>query len=349
MLIPLRCRPLIVASTAAAAMSTAAAAQGQTRENCSVAGTSVEIVATVSGTVRQSASYVVINHRRERLRWIRIGVGGTRSTEFVPQQKPLIVNTPAGWRGQVVYPEQTNHFYLLWEATSDQFSLAPSSRGSFGIEAAGPDAIPRGQLGADRQPIRPVHFITLPFTAGGESGACWWGWTSSGKPLLPVGGYLAGVRGVSVRRFSGASRDYVMVDYPRVDTMIRLANKPLYLSIPLALRWGVKGGFSHEASIGIGLAWSPIQYVGIYGRTQFGTFIFNNRTHTREVGIDINIPRHPTNSVGAVEQGGYFVLGVEYFQRSAVKWAGFLEGPQWYASGRGIAIKFGIRRAAWDP
>jgi hypothetical protein len=41
-------------------------------------------------------------------------------------------------------------------------------------------------------------------------------------------------------------------------------------------------------------------------------------------------------------------VGIEYFYRDVSKLAGFLDGPQWYASGRGVALRVGIRSVSWD-
>ena len=117
----------------------------------------------------------------------------------------------------------------------------------------------------------------------------------------------------------------------------------------MTFSWGIRGGFSHNASIGIGLRWSPVEYISLYAQTHVGTFLFTNRTHLRHVGFDINIPRYSTSSSGRIARDRYLVIGVEYFDRRAVKWAGYLEGPQWYASGRGVAIRFGIRGVGWQP
>jgi hypothetical protein len=38
---------------------------------------------------------------------------------------------------------------------------------------------------------------------------------------------------------------------------------------------------------------------------------------------------------------------VEYFDRDVDKWAGFMKGDEWYASGHGVAIRVGIRSLAW--
>ena len=245
-----------------------------------------------------------------------------------------------------MYPADTNQFYLSWEATAEASALAPKSRTAFGIEVAWPGARP-GQIGPDGQPVKPINFQYQPFTVYSDSG-CWWGWTSSVHAGTPVGGYLASTIGASVRSFA-QGRDYVIVDAPSFDVQLRVSDKQVFVTVPVALSWGVKGGFSHNASIGIGLRWSPVDYVSVYAQTHVGTFLFTNRTHLRHVGIDINIPRYSLSSMGSISRDKYLVFGVEYFDRSVVKWAGYMDGPQWYASGRGMAIRLGIRGVGWSP
>jgi len=321
------------------------AAQAQVPDDCTMAGTSVRVQVEAGGTARQTFTYAVINDRRERLHRIRIGSGGRFHTEVVAQQRPQIARTPEDWRGAVVYPADTSQFYLSWEATAEASWLAPRSRTAFGIDVAWPRGR-SGQIGPDGQPVKPISFEYQPFTVYSDSG-CWWGWTSSVHAGTPVGGYFANTIGASVRSFTQAGHDYVIVDAPSFDMQLRVSGKQVFVTVPLALSWGVKGGFSHNASIGIGLRWSPVDYVSVYAQTHVGTFLFTNRTHLRHVGIDINIPRYSLSSMGSIKRDRYLVIGVEYFDRSVVKWAGYMDGPQWYASGRGIAIRFGIRGIAW--
>jgi hypothetical protein len=321
------------------------AAEAQLREDCTMAGPSVRVEVQAGGTARQSFTYVVINDRRERLHRVRIGSGGSWHTDVVAQQAPQIVTTPESWRGAVMYSADTTQVDLSWEAVSEVSALRPRSRTAFGIEVPWSRLRP-GQVGPDGQPFKPIRFDYRPFTVYSESG-CWWGWTAPDGLGTPAGGYLANTLGAAVRSFDQAGRHYVIVDAPAFDVQLRVARQQLFLTMPLALSWGVSGGFSHNASIGIGLRWSPVNYVSVYAQTHIGTFFFTNRTHLRHVGIDINIPRYSVSSTGSVRRNKYLVFGVEYFDRSVVRWAGFMDGPQWYASGRGLAIRFGIRGVTW--
>jgi hypothetical protein len=322
-------------------------AQAQMKDGCEMAGTRVRVESEGSGGAGQAVRYTVINNRRESLSWVRISSGANWHSEALALQRPDIVSSPGGWRGTVVSPEVADQFHMLWEATSATSVLRPQSRTAFGIEANGHKTIPRGQVGADGQPVRPIVFTILPFTAGGDGG-CWWGWTDPAGGPLPVGGTAAITTVAAVRSFAGAGRDYVIVDAPAYETHMRLSDG-VYLTVPITFSWGVKGGFSHNASIGLGLRWSPVEYVSLYAQTHVGTFFFTNRTHLRHVGVDVNIPRYSTSSAsGTVSRDEYFVFGVEYFDRRAVKGAGYMDGPQWYASGHGVAIRFGIRAVAWD-
>jgi hypothetical protein len=313
-----------------------------------MAGTTVRVEADERGTARQTVTYTVTNDRREPVRWVRIGSGGPFHTEAVPQQHPVIATTPENWQGRIEYPAETNELVMVWEATDARYALPSRSRTDFAIEVAGPQAVPPRQLGKDGKPVRPIPFTGRPFTAGGDAG-CWWGWTSRPESDQPRGGRWAGSFVTTVRPFSAAGRDYVIVDTPAWETHLRFSDTPVFLTMPLTLSWGVKGGFSHNASIGIGLRWSPIEYVSVYAQTHIGTFLLTNHTHLHHVGFDINIPRYTTDrSTGAISRNKYYVFGIEYFDRRAVKWIGYLDGPQWYASGRGVAIRFAIRQAAWS-
>jgi hypothetical protein len=326
-------------------LAVAQPAQAQPSEDCTMAGPSVRVEVEAGGTARQRFTYVVINDRRERLHRVRIGSGGSWHTDVVAQQAPQIVTSPESWRGAVVYSADNTQFDLLWEATSETSALMRGSRTAFGIEVPWLRLRP-GQAGPDGRPVKPVRFDYLPFTAYNDAG-CWWGWTSAAGAGTPVGGNLANTIGAAVRSFDQAGQHYVIVDAPAFDVQMRLSDKQVFVTMPLTLSWGIRGGFSHNASIGIGLRWSPVNYVSVYAQTHIGTFLFTNRTHLRHVGIDINIPRYSVSSTGAVRRDKYLVFGVEYFNRSVVRWAGFMDGPQWYASGRGIAIRFGIRGVSW--
>jgi hypothetical protein len=62
--------------------------------------------------------------------------------------------------------------------------------------------------------------------------------------------------------------------------------------------------------------------------------------------VSIPIKRSPLYE-GVLRDLRQVVVGVEVFQRDVVKWAGFLEGPEWFASGTGFAIRAGIRNLAF--
>lgn len=177
-------------------------------------------------------------------------------------------------------------------------------------------------------------------------------------PVVPVpvqearkddGRVIANVFTASMQPFSSGGKDYVVFDAPRYEVMVRPGRIPLYLTVPVALSWGVKGGFTSEVSIGFGLSWSPLGYVSISAQQRLGTFFFNHATRQRSLGLDINVPiAHRKFAGGLVRESAYLVIGAEYFHRDVSKWAGFMDGEQWYASGHGVAIRVGIRSLAWS-
>ena len=162
------------------------------------------------------------------------------------------------------------------------------------------------------------------------------------------GGVTALFWGASVRAFSSAGEDYVVIDVPKFEGMIRFGEKPIFLTIPVTFSWGVKGGFTSEMSLGVGLSWSPSQYVSARVQHGLGTFFFNHGAYQPSVGLDFNIPiRRETFADGVTRQSKYLVIGVDYFYRDVHRWAGFLDGKQWYASGHGVALRVGVRKLSW--
>lgn len=144
--------------------------------DCTPAGGTIDVRASVAGADVRSVTYTVVNRTRDRVRWLSIGAGGAQHTPVVPQQTPVIAAAPRGWRGTVVYPEETSSMHLWWEAEEDRAALPPggSSEG-FAIRVAGPGAVSPGLRGMDGRPVTPIDFAALPFTVGGSDGRCWWG------------------------------------------------------------------------------------------------------------------------------------------------------------------------------
>jgi hypothetical protein len=158
------------------------------------------------------------------------------------------------------------------------------------------------------------------------------------------------MRGAAVRTITSHPRTPILVDVPIGESLMRLSRQhAVFLTVPLAVTFGVDGGFSADMSIGIGLTWKPTPHISASAKRTFGTFFFNNRTHLRTFGIDATIPIARTFIYeGVSREKRHLVVGVEVFQRDVVKWAGFMDGPQWYASGTGFAIRAGIRTMGWS-
>jgi hypothetical protein len=162
---------LIAGATMLAASALPAGAQ-----ECEPAGGAVEVHARIAGSDSLTVSYTVVNNTRASLRWVQIGAGGLERTPLVPQQTPVIQTAPSGWRGTVVYPEETSYMHLWWEAEQVAAALPPGgSTGGFVVGVAGPGAVRPGLRGMDGRVVRPIDFGALPFTVGGSEGRCWWG------------------------------------------------------------------------------------------------------------------------------------------------------------------------------
>lgn len=145
-------------------------------QKCEPAGAAVEVSARITGTDTLSVSYTVVNNTRTTLLWMSIGAGGLERTPLVPQQTPVVQAAPAGWHGKVVYPEETSHMHLWWEAKDIKAALQPGgSMTGFVLAVAEASAVPPGLRGPDGRLVRPIDFGTLPFTVGGTGGQCWWG------------------------------------------------------------------------------------------------------------------------------------------------------------------------------
>jgi len=333
----------ILASVVAMAVFNPQGAGAQNRGACST-GSGVRIEARAYGV---EVTFQVTNRRRDPI--IRIQMGTSAAYVLTPEEMPRITSTPAGWTGMVVRDEDST-VRVVWEAVDASSALASGSRTDFSIHVR--------SLLATRNP-RPkdaagnwlpfLDFRSLPFTARMTSGACWSGRTLN-PDAPPEGGRYAFMHAAAVRAITSHPRTPILLDVPVGESLLRLSRKHhVYLTTPLALTFGVDGGFSADMSIGIGLTWKPTPYISASAKRTFGTFFFNNRTHLRTFGIDATIPIARTFLYEGVSRASrHLVIGVEVFQRDVVKWAGYMDGPQWYASGTGVAIRAGIRTMGWS-
>ena len=301
---------------------------------CAPAGATIRVISRAPGFKPADVTYVVENRRRERLRWLRISV-----------PSPLVVSTsgqflkmPVDWRGSLEPDADGQRVDVEYRALTDVATIGAHASASFGLRGV--------QKFVFRQGDQPIMFTALPFTAGDDAGHCWSGRTDSAE--YSNNGVNAGITGGAARVFDDQGTTRMLVDFPVGEVHLRM-NDHAFLVVPLALTWGVKGGFSVDGSIGIGLSVVPTKYVSLFAKTNIGTALFNNVTHLRTAGVDVNIPIGRTIfAEGLSRQSRFLVVGIEYFQRDVSKLAGFLDGPQWYASGRGLALRIGVRRLSWD-
>lgn len=332
----------ILAGVVAMTMLNPQGAGARAHDACST-GSGVRIEARAFGA---EITFRVTNRQRDPI--TRIQMGTSAAFVLAPEEMPRIANTPAGWNGMVVRDEESV-VRVVWEAGDASSALAHGSRTDFGLRVRSTLVQRPGQKDAAGRLILPLDFSSLPFTARTASGACWSGRTSN--PYSPLeGGKNAFMRAASVRMIRSHPNTPVLIDVPVGESLMRISRQhDVFLTVPLALTFGVDGGFSADMSIGIGLTWKPTPHISASARRTFGTFLFNNRTHVRAAGIDVTIPIARTFFYeGVSRESRHLVVGVEWFQRDVVRWAGFFEGPQWYASGTGIAIRVGIRTIGWS-
>jgi hypothetical protein len=316
-------------------------------ESCTEAKSAIRVEVSSKIVARDvvAMTYRLTNGGTEPLTWIRIGSGRGVTMAVPPEETPAITHSPAGWKARVDRDAATNRVSLVWETTPE----APLRSGEvveLGVRARDRRYIRMGQTDEMGSPLMPIDSGALPFSAGSAS-RCWWGRTQSTWQLRE-GGYWSTTVGTTVRPFGQNGSQYLLVDVPVHDSTIRLT-KAIALATTAGVSWGTAGGFSVDTAIGIGVSWTPSKYVSASAKARFGTFFFNNRTHLRTVGIDFHIPicRPPFTEV-RFNQTKFLVVGVEYFDRDVVKWAGFLDGPAWYASGRGIGLRVGLREIGWS-
>jgi hypothetical protein len=315
--------------------------------SCAPAGSGIRIEARPTPQTAAGITYRVENRRDTRVRWVRIGEGGGATMSVPVSETPSIASPPVGWRSRTDRDNTDDRVAFFWEAEGGA-ALPRGTAIEFAVIGRSRRYVRQNQVDAHGNPLLPIDFGSLPFSAGAADGACWWGRTSSTWDL-PEGGYWAGMRGVTIRAFRPHDITHVIVDFPMADAMLRLSDKPFFLTIPLALSFGLAGGFSADASIGAGLTWAPTRAVSLSAGTRIGTFFFNNRTHVRTVGLDVHVPlQHFAFTEVKRVPTKHLTIGIEYFDRDVVRWLGFMDGAGWYASGRGIGIRVGIREIGWS-
>ena len=308
----------------------------QAGEPCSPARPAVRIDSRNYGA---EVTYQVTNRRHDPI--TRIEMGTSASIVLTPEEMPRLAVTPAGWRGTVVRDDASGAVRVVWEAADAADALGFGSKADFSIRVKA--------LYVVRPGLPMFDFRFAPFTVRMAAGECWSGRTANPHGP-PEGGYNALMHAAAVRAIRSHPRTPILIDVPIAESLLRISRQhDLFLTVPLAATFGVTDGFSADLSIGIGLTWKPTPHISASARRTFGTFLFNNRTHVRAAGIDVTIPLSRTWLVeGVSREDRHLVVGVEWFQRDVVKWAGFFEGPQWYASGTGIAIRVGIRDINWS-
>lgn len=318
-----------------------AAALTQAPAACKPAGSAVRVEGHLQGL--NDVVYTVRNRSSEPIRWIRMGT----SAGFVLEasEQPAIAQAHPGWTGVVVRDED-GHTFMVWRAAPGA-ELPAGSRARFVITVRESRIIPSRNGIPPSQWLLMFDYRSIPFTARATSGGCVAG--VSANPLAyREGGRYSSMRGGAVRVLEQPGDDVVLIDVPLRENLGRIT-RGLYFTVPLAVTFGVSEGFSADMSMGVGLTWSPTPYLGASAKVSVGTFFFNNRTLLRGVGLDAAIPIQSRMIAENLRRHTrYFVLGVEYFRRDVSRWGGYMDGPQWYVSGSGVAVRGGIRRLGWS-
>jgi len=138
--------------------------------------------------------------------------------------------------------------------------------------------------------------------------------------------------GTTVRPITVDGHQYVLAELPMLEAILSCGRR-FCLTLNGALTWGIKGGSSVDMAFGDALSWNPVKPVRLFVQGRIGTFVLNNVSVLGGAGVDLNIPLGRDRTI---------VLGAEYFNRLSTKVGGFLKGPQWYASGEGIALRIGF-------
>jgi hypothetical protein len=350
-ILPMLTVPALVGLLAATGRPTPTVqAPGPDGAACMEARSTIRIQASDKVVARNvvAISYRITNRSDVPVTWVRFGVGGGAMLALRPEDTPVVVGSPTGWIARVDRSGPSNLVSLVWES-SPEAALRPNGSLEVVVHAKDRRQTRLGQTNAAGRPLMPIDFGALPFSAGAAS-ACWWGRTRSTWELSERDPVVARLTGAMVRPFRHDGAWHVLADVPMREGTLRLSRRPIVpkLFSSAAVSWGVVGGFSVDTSIGVGMNWTPSKYVSATMQRRFGTFFFTNRTHLRSASIDINVPypRPPFSDVKHYDTR-YLAVGVEYFQRDVVRWKGFLDGPQWYTSGHGVAVRVGVREIQW--
>jgi len=203
-------------------------------------GSGVRIEARAHGV---EITFHVTNRRRDPI--IRIQMGTSAAFVLTPEEMPKISNTPAGWIGMVVRDEASD-VRVVWEAADASSDLASGSRTDFGLRVRTVYVQRPGQKDAGGNLLPYFNYRSLPFTARTASGACWSGRTSD-PYAPPEGGYHASMRAAAVRAITSHPSRPILVDAPIGESLLRAGRRQnIFLTVPLALTFGVAGGFSAQ-------------------------------------------------------------------------------------------------------
>ena len=146
-----------------------------------------------------------------------------------------------------------------------------------------------------------------------------------------------------IMRYNG--KPFVATDIPTIDFDIPIARQHY---VQLEFGWGMQFGITKfyvdqllDFLPSAGVRVYPFgQYLSVYGKVKWGTYMFNNSTETAELGGDFDF------LIGSGRKSDlYLTFGVGYFTRRVIKINQIVNPDkfgQYYIDSKGVVPRFGL-------
>ncbi len=132
---------------------------------------------------------IVANNSPGSIRGISIGSVFHREMQSNPDNVPLSIESPPGWKGQAIHFEEDAYMQILWESAGPASYLQPGRiLQKFAVDLPPPRSSGLVLYGPDGRPGTPLDFADAPFNTWFADGSCRWGRTrpaSSRPDALP--------------------------------------------------------------------------------------------------------------------------------------------------------------------